>query len=146
MGLTALVLQDKNFLPVFVKPFVLAVLPFLHAGKAFQHQAAGIVKAPDLFGDLAFHMGSQLGQVFGDLLLALAELYQFVGKQQAVLSEPVFCPGISKKAFHDLWHTAATMMLKDGVNVKIVSEVLGHARGMCCPACRRRSETGVDEV
>ncbi|AZK60409.1 hypothetical protein Daudx_1877 [Candidatus Desulforudis audaxviator] len=38
------------------------------------------------------------------------------------------------------------MMLKDGVNVKIVSEVLGHARGMCCPACRRRSETGVDEV
>ncbi len=56
-----------------------------------------------------------------------------------------FRPG-GPKAFHDLWHTAATMMLKDGVNVKIVSEVLGHARGMCCPACRRRSETGVDEV
>lgn len=29
--------------------------------------------------------------------------------------------------FHDLRHTAATMMLKDGVNVKVVSEILGHA-------------------
>ncbi len=29
--------------------------------------------------------------------------------------------------FHDLRHTAATLMLKRGVNVKVVSEMLGHA-------------------
>ena len=29
--------------------------------------------------------------------------------------------------FHDLWHTAATLLLGRGVNPKIVSEMLGHA-------------------
>lgn len=29
--------------------------------------------------------------------------------------------------FHDLRHTAATLLLKEGVNVKVVSEMLGHA-------------------
>jgi integrase len=29
--------------------------------------------------------------------------------------------------FHDLRHTAATMMLRHGVHVKVVSEMLGHA-------------------
>lgn len=28
---------------------------------------------------------------------------------------------------HDLWHTAATLLLGRGVNPKIVSEMLGHA-------------------
>ena len=29
--------------------------------------------------------------------------------------------------FHDLRHTCATLLLSDGVNVKVVSEMLGHA-------------------
>src|SRR5262249_12831832 len=29
--------------------------------------------------------------------------------------------------FHDLRHTAATLLLREGVNVKVVSEMLGHA-------------------
>ena len=29
--------------------------------------------------------------------------------------------------FHDLRHTAATLLLSRGVNVKVVSEMLGHA-------------------
>jgi integrase len=30
--------------------------------------------------------------------------------------------------FHDLRHTAATLLLGQGVNPKVVSEVLGHAQ------------------
>jgi integrase len=30
--------------------------------------------------------------------------------------------------FHDLRHTAATLLLERGVNLKIASEMLGHAR------------------
>jgi integrase len=29
--------------------------------------------------------------------------------------------------FHDIRHTAATLLLRRGVNVKVVSEMLGHA-------------------
>ncbi len=29
--------------------------------------------------------------------------------------------------FHDLRHTCATLLLKEGVNAKVVSEMLGHA-------------------
>ncbi len=29
--------------------------------------------------------------------------------------------------FHDLRHTCATLLLREGVNVKVVSEMLGHA-------------------
>ena len=29
--------------------------------------------------------------------------------------------------FHDLRHTCATLLLSEGVNVKVVSELLGHA-------------------
>jgi len=34
---------------------------------------------------------------------------------------------VPKIRFHDLRHTAATLMLLGGVNVKVVSERLGHA-------------------
>jgi integrase len=35
--------------------------------------------------------------------------------------------GLPEIRFHDLRHTAATLMLSRGVNVKVVSEMLGHA-------------------
>jgi integrase len=35
--------------------------------------------------------------------------------------------GLPRIRFHDLRHTAATLMLKNGINVKVVSEMLGHA-------------------
>lgn len=36
--------------------------------------------------------------------------------------------GLPKIRFHDLRHTAATLLLRQGVNPKIVSEMLGHAK------------------
>ena len=35
--------------------------------------------------------------------------------------------GLPKIRFHDLRHTCATLMLQAGVNVKVVSEMLGHS-------------------
>ena len=36
--------------------------------------------------------------------------------------------GLSRETrFHDLRHTAATLLLASGVNVKVVSEMLGHS-------------------
>jgi integrase len=35
--------------------------------------------------------------------------------------------GLPPIRFHDLRHTAATLLLGQGVNVKVVSEMLGHA-------------------
>jgi integrase len=35
--------------------------------------------------------------------------------------------GLPRMRFHDLRHTAATLLLGSGVNPKIVSEMLGHA-------------------
>ena len=35
--------------------------------------------------------------------------------------------GLPKIRFHDLRHSYATIMMENGVNPKIVSEVLGHA-------------------
>jgi integrase len=35
--------------------------------------------------------------------------------------------GLPKVRFHDLRHTAATLMLGEGVHPKIVSEMLGHS-------------------
>jgi integrase len=34
--------------------------------------------------------------------------------------------GVTPIRFHDLRHTAATLLLEQGVNPKIVSEMLGH--------------------
>jgi integrase len=37
-------------------------------------------------------------------------------------------PGVREDLrFHDLRHTCATLLLREGVNVKVVSEMLGHA-------------------
>lgn len=35
--------------------------------------------------------------------------------------------GLTEYRFHDLRHTAATMMLRDGVDLKVASQILGHA-------------------
>ena len=35
--------------------------------------------------------------------------------------------GLPKIRFHDLRHTAASLLLRRGVNIKVVSEMLGHA-------------------
>lgn len=35
--------------------------------------------------------------------------------------------GLPRIRFHDLRHTAATLLLLQGVNVKVVSELLGHS-------------------
>jgi integrase len=35
--------------------------------------------------------------------------------------------GLPAVRFHDLRHTAATLLLADGVNVLVVSQLLGHA-------------------
>ncbi len=35
--------------------------------------------------------------------------------------------GLPHMRFHDFRHTCATLLLKEGVNVKVVSEMLGHA-------------------
>ena len=38
------------------------------------------------------------------------------------------CSGVRENlCFHDLRHTCATLLLREGVNVKVVSEMLGHA-------------------
>jgi integrase len=36
--------------------------------------------------------------------------------------------GLPRMRFHDLRHTAATLLLGRGINPKIVSEMLGHSR------------------
>lgn len=54
--------------------------------------------------------------------------------------------GLPKIRFHDLRHTHATLLLAQGVNVKIISERLGHTDvgftlktyRMSCPTCRRK--------
>jgi integrase len=53
--------------------------------------------------------------------------------------------GLLRVRFHDLRHTAATLLLGARVNPKIVSEMLGHSTvgspwtstRMCCPTCSR---------
>ena len=43
-----------------------------------------------------------------------------------VLKKALEKAGLPRIRFHDLRHTAATLMLFKGVHTKIVSEVLGH--------------------
>ena len=62
--------------------------------------------------------------------------------------------GLSPMRFHDLRHTAATLMLSRGVHPKIVAETLGHARvgitldvySHVTPTMQREAAAVMDEV
>jgi integrase len=62
--------------------------------------------------------------------------------------------GVPTIRFHDLRHTAATLLLARGVNVKVVSEMLGHATisitlslyGHVLPHMQREAAATMDEV
>jgi integrase len=47
--------------------------------------------------------------------------------QTAIFKKAVEAAGIPAIRFHDMRHTAATMLLSRGVHVKVVSDMLGHA-------------------
>ncbi len=47
--------------------------------------------------------------------------------QTAVFKEALHGAGLPPVRFHDLRHTAATLLLRQGVHPKVVSEMLGHA-------------------
>jgi integrase len=49
--------------------------------------------------------------------------YTLTGKFERILK----CAGLPQIRFHDLRHTCATLMLCEGVHVKIVQELLGHS-------------------
>lgn len=51
--------------------------------------------------------------------------------------------GLGRLRFHDLRHAAATVMLAQGVELRVISETLGHnfARHDSGCLCRRRSRT-----
>ncbi len=57
-----------------------------------------------------------LGKPLDDSHVLLREFYPLLGRA-----------GLPRMRFHDLRHTAATLLLGRGVNPKIVSEMLGHA-------------------
>jgi len=62
--------------------------------------------------------------------------------------------GVPAIRFHDLRHTAATLLLARGINVKVVSEMLGHANisitlslyGHVLPHMQREAAATMDEV
>jgi integrase len=47
--------------------------------------------------------------------------------QSAVFKDALRAASLPVIRFHDLRHTAATLLLTQGVHVKVVSEMLGHA-------------------
>lgn len=49
------------------------------------------------------------------------------GWQRQIFQEELAKAGLPRLRFHDLRHTAATMLLSQGVHPKVVSEMLGHA-------------------
>jgi integrase len=60
--------------------------------------------------------------------------------------------GVKRIAFHGMRHTRATLLLKEGVNVKIVSERLGHANigitldtyAHVLPSMQQQAADGID--
>ena len=69
--------------------------------------------------------------------------------------EPLLkCAGLPRIRFHDLRHTAATLLLGEGVHPKIVSERLGHSRvgitldlySHVTPTMQREAAAAVDTV
>lgn len=62
--------------------------------------------------------------------------------------------GLSKIRFHDLQHTAASLMLNNGVNVLVASQRLGHAKlsitldvyGHLVPAIQNKAAEVLDQI
>jgi integrase len=62
--------------------------------------------------------------------------------------------GLDEIRFHDLRHTAATLMLEKGIHPKIVSEMLGHSKisttldlySHVTPTLQRQAATAMDEL
>ena len=62
--------------------------------------------------------------------------------------------GLPRMRFHDLRHTAATLLLGQGVHPKVVAEMLGHARisttldlySHVTPTMQREATEALDEL
>jgi integrase len=72
---------------------------------------------------------------------AFTDAYRVIARQS----------GLPQVRFHDLRHTHATQLLRQGIHPKVVSERLGHATvaitldifRTCCPVCRRMLRCGL---
>ncbi len=71
-----------------------------------------------------------------------------------VFKEPLTLTGLPDIGFHDLRHTAATLMLQQGVHPKVVQERLGHSEitltlnnySHVLPAMQKEAAEAVDEL
>ena len=79
-------------------------------------QAAEMAKLGDAWHDLDLVFPNTIGRPMVNMHLLRREFLPML--QQA---------GLQRIRFHDLRHTAATLLLRQGVNPKIVSEMLGHS-------------------
>ena len=80
------------------------------------HQAAERLRLGEAWADLDMVFPNAAGEVY--------EPSNFVRRQFLPLLRKA---GLPRIRFHDLRHTAATLLLGQGVNVKVVSEMLGHS-------------------
>jgi integrase len=68
--------------------------------------------------------GAALDLVFPNAIGGLMSPKHFVERN---FKKALAKAGLPDIRFHDLRHTAATILLSHGVNIKVVSEMLGHA-------------------
>ncbi len=71
-----------------------------------------------------------------------------------ITSPPPKPAALPDRRFHDLRHTAATLLLSRGVNIKLVSEMLGHSDiaftliiyGHLLPHTHEQAAVVIDEI
>ncbi len=80
-------------------------------------QAAERLRAGTAWSDLDFVFTNELGRPLDPSNVRLRSFRPAVERA-----------GLPRIRFHDLRHTAATLMLGEGVHPKVVSEMLGHAQ------------------
>lgn len=89
--------------------------PVLNVPEAGARQSAERLAAGAAYGNGGWLLADELGRpIHPDTL-------------SAWLDDRIKKAGLRRIRLHDLRHTAASLMLADGVPVKVVSEVLGHA-------------------